>query len=51
MNTQGFIIMLASITVVGSFFGWCLYKVLMQPEEEVEQLGAADLHTPDMDED
>jgi hypothetical protein len=49
MSFSGLLIMIASISTVGLLFGWSLWRVVTQPDEEVDTLSTAELHTPDMD--
>lgn len=49
MQPAGIFVMVTSIGLVTVLFGWCVWKVLTQPSEEIEHLHGTELHTPDMD--
>jgi hypothetical protein len=50
MTIGGWVIMIVSVGSVACLFFWCLWKVLVTPQES-EKLHGFDPHTPDFDED
>jgi len=47
MTSAGLLVMLLSVGTVTALFGWCVWKVLITPQE-TEKVHAVELHTPDM---
>jgi hypothetical protein len=50
MTTSGIFIMIASVGTVTVMFGWCIWKVLVKPDEETK-IHSTDFETPDIRED
>ncbi len=46
MTTQGWIILLVSVSAVTTLFTWCVYKVLSIPGE-TEHMHGVEFQTPD----
>ena len=51
MTLSGILVMCLSVSTVVGLFGWCIWRVLTEPPEEVDHVHGVELHTPDMDED
>lgn len=49
MTLGGWIIMVLSVGSVTSLFSWCIYKVLVTPEEE-EKIHGFEIEPPDIKE-
>ncbi len=48
MTLGGWIVMVASVGGVTAFLGWCILKVLREPQAEERIHGQLDIETPDV---
>ena len=49
MNIGGWITMIASVGFVTGFLGWCIYRVVKEPEAPEKLHGQADIDTHDQE--